>query len=345
LVDDQDQGGYWRGHDLEGNQFLFETAWAVIMLRRTVVQIPPEARAEAFPNPVLAGQVVTFDGSTSTAAPGRSIVRWEWDLDNNGTFESVGVTVTRTFPSNGTYQVTLRVMDNTAPVGLTDTATVDVVVRNPPVAPTANAGGPYNFCTNRTPWFLDARGSINPDEGASEPGKPGNTITQYAWELNGNNMFDDASGLTPNVTGLFTVNAVPYLIQLRVTDNSGISHPSFGGNLSDTHTAQVFVRNAADPDCSCVSNLAARPKPGKADLTWSWRLGAVKYNVYRGTTSGGPYQRIGVVTAPGLSNTGVYADMGPLTSGLTYYYIVREAALNNEELCTSNQASATPAAR
>jgi hypothetical protein len=74
-------------------------------------------------------------------------------------------------------------------------------------------------------------------------------------------------------------------------------------------------------------------------------LGAVKYNVYRGTTSGGPYQRIGVVTAPGLSNTGVYADMGPLTSGLTYYYIVREAALNNDELCTSNQASATPAAR
>jgi hypothetical protein len=107
----------------------------------------------------------------------------------------------------------------------------------------------------------------------------------------------------------------------------------------------VVVRAGTDPACACVSNLAARPKPGKADLTWTWRLGAAKYNVYRGTVSGGPYLKIGTVTSPGLPNTGVFADMGPLTNGVTYYYVVREAALNNDELCQSNQASAKPMAR
>ena len=113
------------------------------------------------------------------------------------------------------------------------------------------------------------------------------------------------------------------------------------GNLSSTSSAQVVVRAATDPACACVSNLAARAKPTKADLTWTWKAGANHYNVYRSTVSGGPYVNIATVSTQGLPGKGVYADSG-LTSGLTYYYIVREAALNNAELCQSNQASAKP---
>jgi hypothetical protein len=347
LVDDQNPAGYWTGHNYDGSQFPFETGWAIIMLRRTVVTIQPIAKAKAIPNPALAGLPVDFDGSDSYHPdPLKQIVQWEWDLDNDGTFETIGVTATRTFPANGSYQVTLRVTDNSNPA-LTDTETITVVVQPPPVPPTASAGGPYNFCTNKTPWFLDASGSVNPDEGLGEPGQPGNTIIEYAWELDGNNSFNDAFGLTPDVTSKFAVGT--YLIQLRVTDNSAASHPSFppGGppaNLSDTDTAQVFVRSGTDPACGCVSNLAARPKPGKADLTWTWRAGAHHYNVYRGTINGGPYLKIGTVSSPGLPNTGVYADFG-LTNGVTYYYIVREAAINNAELCQSNQAIAAPRTR
>jgi hypothetical protein len=344
LVDQQNAAGYWYAHNYDGNQYPFETAWAIIMLRRTVVDIPPVAVADAVPNPAVAGQMISFNGGASyhpNAA--KTIVQWEWDFDNNGTFETTGVTATRSFPAVGSYPVTLRVTDSGTPP-LTDTETITIVINLPPIAPTANAGGPYNFCTNRTPWFLDGSGSVNPDEGQSEPGQPGNTIIAYNWELNGDNTFNDASGVSPNVTGLFIPGN--YLIQLRVTDNTAASYPSSGmGNLSDTDTAQVVVRNATDPACTCVSNLAARPKPGKADLTWAWRPGAVKYNVYRGTINGGPYLKIGTVLAPGLPGTGVFADMGPLTNGVTYYYVVREAAANNDELCQSNQASATPMAR
>jgi len=346
LVLDQAADGYWSGHNCTGTQYPFETGWAIIMLRRTVVELPPVAKAEAFPNPALAGMMVTFDGSTSHHLnPLKQIVQWEWDLNNDGTFETVGLTASRSFPSDGNYLVTLRVTDNSTPA-LTDTDTVTVVVMPPPVPPTANAGGPYNFCTNRTPWFLNGLGSVNPDEGISEPGQPPNTIIEYAWELDGNNTFNDAFGTTPNVTAFFTALGVgSYSIQLRVTDNSAVSHPITGGsNLSDTDLGQVFVRLGTDPACSCVIDLAARAKPTKADLTWSWRPGAHHYNVYRGTIGGGPYLKIGAVYSPGLPGKGVYADSG-LTNGVTYYWVVREAAINNDELCQSNQASATPVAR
>jgi hypothetical protein len=347
LVDDQNAGGYWYGHDYTSDQYPFETAWAIMMLRRIVPYIHPVARAEATPNPALAGQTVTFSGSGSFHPdPARTIVLWEWDLDNNGTFETTGVTASRSFPTVGSYPVTLRVTDNGTPA-LTNTSTLMAVIGRPPLPPTAQAGGPYSFCTNRTPWFLDGSGSVNPDEGLSEPGHPSNTIIAYDWELNGDNTFNDAAGASPDVTGAFTALGVgDYAIRLRVTDNTAASYTSSGVvNLSDTDTAHVVVRAGTDPACACVSNLAARPKPGKADLTWTWGPGAVRYNVYRGTVSGGPYLKIGAVSSPGLPGTGVFADMGPLTNGVTYYYVVREAALNNDELCQSNQAAARPMAR
>ena len=352
IVNDQNGTGYWFGNYYGSSaQGYFETAWAIIMLRRTVVELPPVAVADAFPNPALAGLPVNFDGSGSyhTNAGVRNIVKWEWDLDNNGTFEALGVTASRTFPADGNYTVVLRVTDD-SPNPLTDTDSIVIVVKQPPIAPSSNAGGPYNFCQNKTPWFLDGSGSVNPDEGVSEPGQPANTIIEYAWELDGDNDFNDAFGVMPNITGL--LGDGQYLIQLRVTDNSAVSHPSFppGGqptNLSDIDTAQLRIRAADDPLCSCVGDLLARAKPTKADLTWTWRAGAHHYNVYRGTLSGGPYLKIGSVMAPsqiaGFSK-GVYADFG-LTNGVTYYYVVREAAANNEELCQSNQTSARPLAR
>jgi hypothetical protein len=344
LVGDQNAAGYWYGHNYTGEQYTFETAWAIIMLNRTVFASGlPVAVATAVPNPAVAGQVINLSGAASFHQDAsKSIVGWDWDLDNSGTFETPGVTASVSFGSLGSYPVSLKVTDNS---GKTATTTVTVLVTVPPVAPTANAGGPYNFCPGKN-WFLDGRGSINPDEGQSEPTKPANTIIEYSWDLPPGGSFGDAYGATPDVTAYFTgLGAGSYVVQLRVTDNTAVSFPSSGmGNLSDTDSAQVFVRIATDPACACVSNLAARPKPGKADLTWTWRANAHHYNVYRGTVNGGPYLKIGVVSSAGLPNTGVYADSG-LTNGGTYYYIVREAAANNDELCQSNQAMAKPVAR
>jgi hypothetical protein len=146
--------------------------------------------------------------------------------------------VTTSFPNLGNYPVTLTVKDSAAPQASAST-TISVNVNIPPIAPTANAGGPYVFCPNATPWFLNGTASANPDNGLHEPGPyPGDSITSYAWELSGNNAFDDASGVSPNVTSFFTTaGAGNYLISLKVTDNSALSYPSSGTpavNLTNT---------------------------------------------------------------------------------------------------------------
>jgi hypothetical protein len=341
VVDGQNAAGYWYGHNYSGTQFSFETGFAVLMLSRTLfTQGNPVAVPTATPNPAVGNQTVTFNGGGSFHQdPARKIVKWEWDLDNNGTFETAGVSVTKSFPLVGNYVATLRVTDDSA-TPLTATATVTVIVSTPPLAPTANAGGPYNFCPATQPWRLDGSKSVNPDDGQHELNKPGDFIKAYGWEINGDATFNDATGVQPDATAQLTALGVgSHLIQLKVTDNTSISFPSSGlPDLTSTASAQVFVRSAGDPQCSCVANLLARAKPGKADLTWTFRPGAYKYNVYRGTASGGPYSKIGTVAR------GVYADSG-LTNGTTYYYVVREIGLDLTELCQSNQASVKPVAR
>jgi hypothetical protein len=340
LVNDQDAAGYWYGHNYSGEQFPGETAWAIIMLNRTVFESGvPVAVAVCAPNPAVAFQTINCSGATSFHQDaGKTIVQWDWDLDNNGTFETAGVNVSTSFPVVGTYPVKLRVTDNS---GTTDVDTVNLVVSTPPLAPTADADGPYNFCLDGTPLFLDGTGSVNPDEGQSEPGAPGDTIQSYNWELNNSGQFDDATGTQPDVTAFFTtMGAGSYNIQLKVTDTTASSFPSSGQpNLSDTDLTQVFVRLPTEPECACVNNLAARAKSGKIQLTWS-HTGAASYNVYRGTASGGPYLFIANTT----STYSTYLDQG-LTLGTTYYYVVREVAPNTQELCQSNQASAKAAAR
>ena len=89
-----------------------------------------------------------------------------------------------------------------------------------------------------------------------------------------------------------------------------------------------------------ITNLAARPKSGKVQLTWTAYPGASSYNIYRGTISGGPYLKIGSTA----STYSTYLD-GNVVNGTTYYYVVRAAAANTNELCQSNQSSAKPATR
>jgi fibronectin type 3 domain-containing protein len=140
------------------------------------------------------------------------------------------------------------------------------------------------------------------------------------------------------VTAFFTAAGVGnYLVQLKVTDTTATSFPSSGmGDLSDTNSAQVSVRDANDPACAaCIDDLAARPKLSKIQLTWT-DTGAHHYNVYRGTIAGGPYLKIGATT----STYSTYLDTAVVT-GQTYYYVVRPAAVNDAELCQSNEASAT----
>jgi PKD repeat protein len=154
--------------------------------------------------------------------------------------------------------------------------------------PDADANGPYDVDEGET-FKLDGSGSFDPD----------NNIDLYDWDLDNDGQYDDATGVTTDVTfndnGSFTVG-------LRVTDKFG---------ESDTATAEVTVNNvdpaanAGDPKTSDEGEIVAFSgsftDPGTDDThTITWDFGDSSPTV-SGT----------------LTPSHVYADDGEYTATLT----------------------------
>jgi subtilase family serine protease len=99
--------------------------------------VPPQNRAPTAcftfsPTNPIVNQTVTFDASCSTDPDGR-IVRYDWDLDGDGRFDSQGVRTTAIFRQARTYTVTLRVTDDR---GLSDSQSKSVTVQTTSTPPT-----------------------------------------------------------------------------------------------------------------------------------------------------------------------------------------------------------------
>jgi hypothetical protein len=356
LVNDQTQvtlnealpgGGYWNGYDYScaSSQCPLETAEAITMLQATVINLEPVAVATGTPNPQLPNQNVTFSGSQSyDQQPGASIVSWQWDFTGGTTFTASGVTVTNQWPAPGTYSVRLRVTDNQTPTAQTADQVISVVIEPPVAPPTSNPAGPYTFCPETTPWILNGTASVDPQAGQDTTGTP-SAILSYGWAINGDNNYADATGATPNVTTLLasyipgtagsgnTIN-----VSLKVTDNDLAAYNI--ANESAIATTQVTVHNSLDAVCStCTVTLNGRVKPqigsnpAETSLWWSPVTGATSYQVFRGTSSGGPYTYIGLGATTGPYIT--FLDQTLNTTG-TYYYTVQPYNASGS-LCTSNQ--------
>jgi uncharacterized repeat protein (TIGR01451 family) len=80
----------------------------------------------------------------------------------------------------------------------------------------------------------------------------------------------------------------------------------------------------------CINNLSAAYASGGVQLTWD-ETGADHYNVYRSDTPGGPY------TFRGSTSDATFLDA---TTGSSYYYILRPAIFNDEEICDSDEVAA-----
>jgi PKD repeat protein len=93
----------------------------------------PTANFSFSPSPAVAGQDVHFNGSTSTAVDGRTIVSYRWDFgDIAGPNRfAEGQTVSHIFGAPGTYNVVLTVTDDTGRTGSVSRA-VSIV---PPTEP------------------------------------------------------------------------------------------------------------------------------------------------------------------------------------------------------------------
>ena len=360
LVNTQYIQGLWDGaHEYCCGQEYFETAWATIMLNRTVFETGlPVAVIDASPTIVANGGTVTFTGKNSFHQdPSHNIVKWDWDFTGGTAFTATGVNQSKAFTDPGPYPVSkkvrLRVTDDSLPPKTAD-AIITITIAGPPIAPTAFAGGPYNICPQPAylPFYLNGTGSVNPDDGktdgsvGSEPDK----ITGYDWDLDSNNTYGDRTGAQPRVDDFYASagmlgNGQILNVGLRVTDNTAKAFPTSGlPNLSSTALAQVFLRTAADPFCSkCVTTAQALGKgasgtaPAMVQLVWK-ETGADHYNIYRSLNNGGPYTLVGSVKNIFL-NIGknlAFSDKS-VVAGTTYYYRIAPATLNDTETCQSNQ--------
>ncbi len=203
----------------------------------------PVASFTATPATVLTGVPVNFSASGSSDPDG-SIVKYEWDLDGNGTYEtSTGTTPSssRSFTSNGQYTIGLRVTDN-----LTGTDTTTRTVKVGPQPPTAS------FTANPNPAVVG--GSIHFD--ASGSSDPDGSIVKYQWDLDGNGSFETDTGATAAADRVYGA-AGSFEVGLRVTDNGG---------STATKTLPVTVNSGG------VSNYGdtVLDTPG---LVGYWRLG------------------------------------------------------------------------
>jgi PKD repeat protein len=159
------------------------------------------------PSPVLTGVPVSFNASASKDPDG-SIVKYEWDLDGNGSYEtSTGTTpaASRTFAANGEYTVGLRITDNLT--GIDTTTRTIKVGPQPPVA---------SFTATPNPAVVG--GSIHYN--ASLSSDPDGSIAKYEWDLDGNGSYETSTGSTAAADRVYGSPGT-FDIGLRVTDNSG----------------------------------------------------------------------------------------------------------------------------
>lgn len=107
----------------------------------------------------VAGQVTTLSAAGTAVGAPDSIVDYHWDFGNGTSDETAGPVETWTFPSAGTYTVTLTAVDQ---LGRTQTATEQVSVAPPPPPP-APPAPPSTSTTTATPTpHTRARFSVSP---------------------------------------------------------------------------------------------------------------------------------------------------------------------------------------
>lgn len=145
---------------------------------------------------------------------------------------------------------------------------------------------------------------------------------------------------TPHVSG-----AAALVLSLCNLDTAGLKDVLLGSVdplpalAGSTVTGGRLNVNSALHACTAPpetpTGLTARGADTKVTLSWSAALGAIRYNVKRSLTAGGPYAPL----ASAVKGTS-YTDTA-VVNGTTYYYVV-SAENTLGESGDSNEASATP---
>jgi len=255
---------------------------------------------------------------TSFDPPASITFRWD-DADDDGIVDGTtvqeaelvlvkdGIAITTSCGANPGCDMTANEL--TVEVGSLSLFALAAPANQPPVA---DAGGPYSGKEGSS-VRLNASASTDPD----------NDIATYAWDLDGDGQFDDATGQKPKYKFADNGN---YTISVLVTDAYG---------LQDTDEATVVIKNVAPvvtsitkPTTSRVSKpmtLRAKFKDAGANdtftATWKWGDGTSS----SGTISGNTVTSVHTYNRPGayLVTIIVTDDDGGVGKGYTLILVRR----------------------
>jgi Ca2+-binding RTX toxin-like protein len=246
---------------------------------------------------------------------------------------AVGVVSPATL-SVGVHSITCTATDDAGSTSGSFTVTVRPVLGGPDTPPedtppVADAGGPYTV-TEGQPLHLDASHSSDSD---------GDPLT-YAWDLNGDGVFDDATGVSPTLAwsqlASRSINDGPATFQARVRVDDGL------GGVTDSAATTLTVVNA--PPVSFIggspnatSGLSVNFVLSSTDPSVVDQAAGFAYTVSWGDgSSEGPFHGAGAVvhphvyTAPGsytVTLTTVDKDGGvsaPVTKTVTVVQLVAD---------------------
>jgi PKD repeat protein len=159
---------------------------------------------------------ITFDASSSFDPDG-TIVSYEWDFGDGSTAN--GISPSHIFREEGTYLVTLRVLDENS---LSSETSVIIQVGLDSYAPVAIIRADKYFGQPPLTITFDASSSFDPD----------GTIVSYEWDFGDGNTDSDVTAIHTYTT------AGVYMVRLTVVDDNG---------KSDNVTMPIQIRSTPAP--------------------------------------------------------------------------------------------------
>ncbi|MGK0360959.1 MAG: PKD repeat protein, partial [Bradymonadia bacterium] len=204
-----------------------EGAFVIVETTVTVYPSAPIAVARVNPNPAACEQPITFDATGSLHPnPNRAIAQYIWDIDGDDAPDDGRARFVDSYSAFGTYPVSLVVVDDLGRRSPAVSIDVDVSLGNNP--PEARVSEDEYIVLEGDRLQLDARGSFDPNAAC------GDSILGYAWDLDGDGLFDDAVGVEPALDFAALAAVVDWPAQanngrlsvpaqMRVVDEFGLS--------------------------------------------------------------------------------------------------------------------------